>query len=363
MTIFEYHQLGFYFYIFVTLLLFVALLGGEGKDRDFGISYVSSFFSVLLCGVAVVLISALPAEVSFDKTVYEAQFTGAIYLDEFRDIGWALYIAVCRGVLGANNSNLFFILTAILYCSGYYIFFNKTLDERTSFYAVGFSMICMGFISYGNNTTRAGLAISMLLIALSRKNINLSFILISILSIFIHKSMFIPIAAYVLCSFVPNTKIYIRFWLFMLLISILNIDLSSVFSYLELADERVSGYMIESINNENSLNLYQKAGFRIDFIIYSMIPMVAGWFYIYKLRYEEQFYHRIYNTYIAVNAIWLLVIRIPFTDRFAYLSWFLMPIIMIYPLIDKNHVVENRQLLLFIVVIVFFGYQTINYIL
>ena len=56
------------------------------------------------------------------------------------------------------------------------------------------------------------------------------------------------------------------------------------------------------------------------------------------------------SLYILVNAFWLLVIRIPYTDRFAYLSWFLIPFILIYPLsLDK--VFKNQNSILACIVL------------
>lgn len=355
----EYSQLILYFQIFVMISIVVALLGTNSKDRNFGISKVLPIFSVLLCCLAVVVIVSLPVEISFDKSVYQGQFVGNIDINNFKDIFWVAYVLFCRAIFSPENPDLFFILTAILYCLGYLVFFRRTSNKDYSFYALAFSMLCMGFFAYGNNTSRAGLAISILLLALSLKKINIAYIFLSIISILIHKSLLIPIILYVLCCFVTNTKYYFRFWLFMLVISALNVDISGVFLPVVNFDERVSGY-IDGVNNAASMALYPNAGFRLDFITYSLIPIVAGWYYISRLKYADEFYKRIYNTYILANAVWLAVIRIPFSDRFAYLSWFLIPIIMIYPLIDKNKVVENRQRLLFLIVFTFFGYQILK---
>lgn len=43
-------------------------------------------------------------------------------------------------------------------------------------------------------------------------------------------------------------------------------------------------------------------------------------------------YKHLYCTYIIANSVWLLVIGAFFTDRFAYLSWCLSPILLMLPL-------------------------------
>ena len=47
------------------------------------------------------------------------------------------------------------------------------------------------------------------------------------------------------------------------------------------------------------------------------------------------------GTYIYSNAVWVLLIRLPFTNRFAYLSWFLYAIVLAYPLF-KFHLWRNQ---------------------
>ena len=39
------------------------------------------------------------------------------------------------------------------------------------------------------------------------------------------------------------------------------------------------------------------------------------------------------SIYIICNSFWILVIKASFSNRFAYLSWFLFPIVLVYPLV------------------------------
>ena len=38
--------------------------------------------------------------------------------------------------------------------------------------------------------------------------------------------------------------------------------------------------------------------------------------------------------YCLCNAFWIMVIRSAFSNRFAYLSWFLYPVVVAYPLVN-----------------------------
>jgi hypothetical protein len=48
---------------------------------------------------------------------------------------------------------------------------------------------------------------------------------------------------------------------------------------------------------------------------------------------SDPFYARLVNTYLFANAVWVLVIDADFSNRFAYLSWFMMPWVLLYPFV------------------------------
>ena len=66
-------------------------------------------------------------------------------------------------------------------------------------------------------------------------------------------------------------------------------------------------------------------GFRWDFLLYSAMAVVVGWYFVFKQNFEDEYYHWIYNTFLATNAIWVLVIRASYSNRLAQISWFIMP--------------------------------------
>ena len=86
----------------------------------------------------------------------------------------------------------------------------------------------------------------------------------------------------------------------------------------------------------NMQNTSYQVGFRVDFIIYSLTPIIIGYYFIFKKKFRDNFYTLLYNSYILTNIFWILVIRANYTYRFAYLSWFMMPFIMVYPLLKQK---------------------------
>ena len=47
----------------------------------------------------------------------------------------------------------------------------------------------------------------------------------------------------------------------------------------------------------------------------------------------DPFYASLVNAYLLTNALWVLVIHASFSNRFAYLSWFMMPWVLLYPFV------------------------------
>lgn len=77
-------------------------------------------------------------------------------------------------------------------------------------------------------------------------------------------------------------------------------------------------------------------GFRIDFIIYSAAPIIVGWIAFFKKKIISRKYRFLLNLYLLANSIWLLCMYAEFTNRIAYLSWFMLPIVLIYPFLNEE---------------------------
>ena len=104
---------------------------------------------------------------------------------------------------------------------------------------------------------------------------------------------------------------------------------------------------------------FRHVGFRWDFLIYSAIGVFAGWYYLFKKKLKDINYYRLFNTFLFTNAIWILVIRANFSNRFAYLSWFIMALVVVYPWLKAKF--ENEQNKKFAYTIL--GYYLFTYIM
>ena len=118
-------------------------------------------------------------------------------------------------------------------------------------------------------------------------------------------------------------------------------------------EDRAANYLAGE--NVQGQDIALKIGFRWDFLLYSATGVYAGWYYIIKHKFNDAFYTRMFNIYLFANAFWILIIRAAYSNRFAYLSWFLLGLIIVYPLI-KQQFLKNQSQKLAIILAIYFAF-------
>lgn len=333
----------YFFYVLLVLGLLLILYLNASKTKKELPKFSNGLNWTLLLFV-IFAMAFSPIMIYGDKDNYLNTFEtiNLSNVNEAKDIGWSYYTYFAKTIF--RDSNLYFLITAFIYTIGYYIFARKYIPYDTIFVFLLACFSSFGFLSYGINTIRAGFSMALLLIAFSVPKNKLLFVLLAVFAVLSHKSMALPLGAFILTKYYNHPKVYLRIWLVTLVISFINLGFLAAFiqSNLGSFDERSAGYFGADDN------LVYNSGFRIDFIIYSAIPIILGFYYIVKLKINDVFYNRLFNTYIFVNAFWLLVIRMDFTDRMAYLSWFLMPFILLYPLLKYKLNINTKKFVIII---------------
>lgn len=281
----------------------------------------------------------------YARTFEEYASGGAIATE--KDIYFEMFTKFCSSIMTVET---YFLLCATLYIVPLYLAIKKIFKEYW-FYAFLMLIITLTFWAYGTNGIRNGIATSIFLFAITRNN-KLAIIGLLFLATSFHKSLFIPTIAYAVTYFYRNTKYIFYFWL-------LTIPLSLGFGgfwenfFLNLGfvdSQRIEGYFDDS---QEAIEEVIKVGFRWDFIIYSCTAVFSGWYFIFKKKFHDPFYNQIFNTYLIVNGIWILIIKANFSNRFAYLSWFFMGFVIIYPLL-KNVFFNNQHQVVANIIIGFF---------
>lgn len=225
------------------------------------------------------------------------------------------------------DEHLAFLIAAIFYVGCAALFCKRTFGID---WFLPFLMICAAFtfFAYGVNGVRNGMAASMVILALSYRDKIWVAALLCFLAVGVHKSIYLLIAAAMLAWKITNPKIYIAGWVLCIMAaaaggsSISTAIASSGF----FDDPRLAGYGIRGASSDGFYT-----GFRADFLLYSALPIICGWYFFLRRGYRDRTFIWLYNIYITSNAFWVLMMYASFSNRFAQLSWFIMPIVLMYP--------------------------------
>ncbi len=249
------------------------------------------------------------------------------------------------------NLSSFFLFCAFLYIFPLYSVSRKMFKDYW-FYAFFMLIISFSFWSYGTNGIRNGIATSIFLFGILRERRIFSILWI-LLAISLHNSLIIPTVAYVISLIYSDARKFIYFWILCIPISLAAGGFFENFFLVLFGeeDQRISVYLGEF--NEKSEGAILKLGFRWDFLIYSATGVLAGWYFIVKKKFEEKIYKQLFTIYLIVNGFWILIIRANFNNRFAYLSWFMLAIIIVYPLL-KNYYFEKQHQFIGMIIFLYF---------
>ena len=325
-----------YLYKYIYLLLVTVLTLTVVKYRRSLRVNESITGSALLCLFMVLFIGVRPVSIYFVDMVNYANGWGRCTWWGFDWEAENLLFDNLYQYMGSifPDGTVFFVLMAAINFTGMLVVCRKLFPSNT---LIVFLVCLAAFstFSYGTNGIKAGAAASLFLVALAyRDNIVVS-IFFLFLSWGFHHSMQMPVAAYVLTLIFKNKKWYFYGWLFCLLMAVAHISFFQEL-FAGMTDESGAGYLNWDANDDWG----GKSGFRIDFVIYSAMPVVMGYYVKFKYRLEDRLYDIMLYMYLTCNGIWMLCMYAQFTNRIAYLSWFMYPILLVYPcyaIVDKNH--------------------------
>lgn len=226
----------------------------------------------------------------------------------------------------------FFLIVEILYVIPMILACKRLMNKNYDI-AILFCFAAFSFFTYGVNGIRNGMACSLVMLALTyiRGNLIEKIIcaLLAIIAINIHGSTALPVLCMLVAFLIKSPRVIFLFWGLSIFLSLIAGGLiSSLFTQLGF-DERLSDYIL----TEAEEGLFSRTGFRWDFILYSSVPIVLGYYIIFERRVIDFTYHILLGTYVYSNSFWIMVIRANYSNRFAYLSWFLYPLVIAYPLL------------------------------
>lgn len=291
---------------------------------------VSSHSSIKILSFIIILFIGLrPISAVFsDMQGYAAMYEN-LNMIESKESGLWLLAELCKDL--GFNANLWFLVV----CAAYYGFTlqsTKLLSPNNWDYLFITFLMAFSTFAYATNGIRNGLGLASLTLGiaiyLTKKGKDRYWSILFFLYAFMtHKSCILPLVCFFAAYYLVNFKKAFYFWLFSILVS-LTVDnaVSNIFFGLGF-DDRLEGYLTD-VNYEG----FSHAGFRWDFLLYSVMPIWLGYYVVIKKGIRDRIYEVLISTYVLANAFWVMVIRAQFSDRFAYLSWFMYAIVVAYPL-------------------------------
>lgn len=314
------------------------------KDR---IVPIPNYWTFLLVVAVILFLYFAPA--GFDRLQYKEMFENAGLWGNEKDPGWETYNSIFRSILG-TNSDAFFLIHDCIYTLLFVSFANVAIKRDYRFYFLFLLFISIGFYSGGTNVMRSGLANAIMYFALSRylkfnqtSKGAILFICLALVASTIHYSIVLFVLGVTVAYFFPRVRFYALVWFICVILSYFDVlagFLTPLTDHIGASGDRLESY-VSQIGKANSL--YLKAGWRLDFIVYSAIPLLFAAYYIRVCKYSDRFYKCILCGYLISNSFWLCVIRMPFTDRIAMISWCLIPIVTSYPVLANDSKLQTSH--------------------
>lgn len=344
-----------FFLVLFTLLHSRILSLNDTKN----ISYIN-FTGYFLLLFLILHIGLRPPSDKFGDTInyyrfYIAYSQGAPILSA-EDYGWHVFM---KTMAGFSSIHTFFTICAIIYIFPMYRI-SKEFFGHYWYYAFIMFVISFSFWTYGVNGMRNGAACSLFLWGVSYHKNKVVMGIFFLISTFFHKTTFLPILAFVLTYFYNEPKTYFKVWLLCIPLSLaMGSVWVSLFANLGFGDDdRLAGYLTSQAEE----GTFSSTGFRWDFLFHSAFAVFAGWYFVLKNEYKDPVYFKLLNTYLTCNGFWILVIKANYSNRFAYLSWFMMAIIIIYPFL-KQQFFKDQHFVIGKVMLVYFLFTYFMYYL
>lgn len=219
-------------------------------------------------------------------------------------------------------------LIAFIYFIGRYVACKKLFPQHTS---IAYLVFLGAFITYTSsvNGFKNGAATTFFVLAIAYRDKILLAICFLLLSWGFHHAMHVCIIAYVIAFFYNKPKPYFVFWVICLIIAIVKIQYFQIL-FGGWTDEKSAGYLMLGDTG-------WRTGMRYDFVLYSAIPIIQGWWQRRKYGVISNRYLFVLNIYTLLNGVWMLCMYASFTNRIAALSWGLYSIVILMPFFEKRN--------------------------
>jgi len=297
-----YTNLYFQFLLLMTLLVISGANLKLESSQNLRAKKVLGFSSLI---IILLYIGLRPLNFRFrDMVIYDRKFQEYALGAPIKIEKDPLFEYFMFGIAQIASASVFFFLCAFLYVVPLYLACKKFFKDYW-FYGFFMLVISFSFWSYGTNGIRNGIATSLFLYGLSKDK---KFVILTLLfvSTFVHKSMLLPLFAYIATLVYNNSKAYFYLWLACIPLSlVLGGFFMNFFLTIGIVEQKaVEGYLGQFDQVAEGVEL--KVGFRWDFLLYSASGVFAGWYYIFKQKYQDKLYLQLLNVFLFCNCLDLI---------------------------------------------------------
>lgn len=317
----------YYITAFITLIF---VLECYLKNRTY--TKIQYYFLAILLLVIIFFFGTRGEFVGIDTPNNVKYFTGKVKinnLSDLKDIG-IYFLSILISKI-SKNIDVFLTFIAALYIIPFYSSIkNLKLKNPLIFFFFLFSLFF--FKSMGMNTVRQGLAFSTFFLGLvfMIKDRKLHSYILFVLSFFMHASIIIPIVILLIAKRLNNIKIAYFVYGICTLLALVNFKASLVLGQIPivniLVEERLDTYYIDTGN--------YRIGFRPDFWLFNSIFAVIGYITLKHIdKFNSGFLSKNYKiffvAYVLLSSFFFLMFSASFSDRFGFLSWMFIPLLLL----------------------------------
>lgn len=351
----------------ITCFSYSLSQGDVALKKSNSILYIATF---IVIAFTILLLGPRPVDKAFTDTGYYV-YSYLHIINEYEGFNfhtewmWNNIAYTCI-LLGMSSKD--YLMTMMILYSGLMVLACYKWMGHNLWVAVLFCFSSFSFLSYGINGICNGVACSLTMLGLAymveqdwKKWIAVPLFFVAFSC---HRSTALPIMASLAALLIWKKPVYaIWAWLGSIAVSLVASDAITAFIVSTGFDSRMSQYANLPDEIAEEFTNYHEArqmGFRIDFLLYSAMPILMLWYTTVKRNFQDRTYNIIAITYTLANAFWVIVIRSEQSNRFAYLSWFLYPIVIAYPLL-RFRMWERQDRRLAIILTLYAGFTGFMY--
>lgn len=305
-------------YLYFAVIIILSFFNGIKSNSFKIIGNVSILFGIYIG----YYIGSRPIDIGIDTANYQYIF----YYDGLEGTGDVFFRYLNLFFNKYFSFESYLIVCGLLYTMCPLIAFRILFKEKF-FLAYILFLISPYFMQMGINVMRNGIAASIFLIFLAsvyKRNSTKFNSLFFLSSIFTHLSLLIVGIVFYFSKYFNYIKLLFVIWTVAIVFSLLKLNfVGKLIAVLPLVGPRFGNYV-----NNYSENVSWNS-----FLIYGISPVFLAMYFILYKRFEDVFYNKIVATYLVVHICYVFLIHMKFAERVGYLAEFMMPLLIIFPLI------------------------------